>query len=396
MNNNKTHDPAIQAAVKDSAQEQCVGDCDRQPNDSQSFNAQNQEPTAQNDPDKVFRDQWNAMSWERVRQLLFEKWFPGGMDEETYGMYAFCDMALEEKVDLLSEMVAGRRSVDIHWPLVGEVFDEISGEPKEPLDFEAISKLIIHGYRLLSHDRREFVREQRLGMRIWSILESPLEDWQVRVIDEIGGGVVEESITGDWFDNCEITQWLGMKPLENVLFRLDFRKRSSKPVNTWDVVEDAFGVCCFDRDAPSITLFMDAIKDCALRTGTIEQVKMWRQLAFTHKMARMAYLMAEDQHGTRNSIVSNEWTEQLADYITFQWASKNCSVGLFEQFMSILPTRAPIGSLKTCPIEMFRFYLWLLRHGNDEPNATRNASWIREVYPQLPVITTKGNTNGRE
>jgi hypothetical protein len=133
-------------------------------------------------------------------------------------------------------------------------------------------------------------------------------------------------------------------------------------------------------------LSLDAIREQATRSGTSNRIADWRRLVLLHKEAGLVYRAAPDADGRHNPTPSNEWISRVAGYITFQWAARNDLLPHFESFTRVLPGWVPLGSLESCGIELFRFYLWLMRHG-EHPGAIQLASTIRSVYPEFPVIT---------
>ena len=60
------------------------------------------------------------------------------MEPEAYCLFAFGDMEVAQKLALLDDMVAGRRPVDVYWPLVGQVFRGIPDREKPELDVNSI------------------------------------------------------------------------------------------------------------------------------------------------------------------------------------------------------------------------------------------------------------------
>ena len=391
MKANETPDPLIQRALREFAQDQSL--------DYGSFNTMPTplpESLQAADPSEIdayaiFRKRWDGLSWEQVHALLFERQFPDLTTPEpsdTYALFSFGDLSCGEKVALLEEMVARRRSMEVYWPLVGQLFVELSDEGHPDLDLDSVLPLILAGFRLLPRELQNIIRKQHLTPRIWSLPNSREEDeWRRRAILEMSDGVLESSEAA----NAEITHWLGMEPLEPMQVRFDFRRQVPPVSSLPGHLSDQFGTCNPVASGPSMTLLLENIREAAARTGTMNQVAAWQQLVMVHKQAILVFLAALDRSRKRNPTPCGAWIGQVADYITYCWAQVHGLLTLFDDFISTLPWRLPLGSLRDCSIETFRFYLWLARHP-EHPDALRLAAPIREVFPQLPEIPLTANS----
>jgi hypothetical protein len=376
MRIDETPDHAIQEAVEDFRKR--LGSAPQKETSIACSENGSQRRAEAVDPEKAFREKWLSLSWEEIGGLLFERELDLGLEEEAYYMYAFGGLPFRKMVAKLAEMVTGQRSVDIHWPLVGQVLTSLFSKRARGADKEAIANLAIRALSTLSVERQSLIRKLYLKERCWQFLESPAEPWLLAVVNEISGGVIEGLVSDCWLENYGIMHWLGMNQMESVLLRLDYRKSPDR------ISRDILGESLVEDGAPSVTLFMDRLKDQAPRSATRKQIALWQEMVFINKVSALVYLLAEDESGRRNPAATREWTTLVADFITYRWALKNGCETLFDKFMRAQQRPNSPGGLRTCSVEVFRFYLWLLRGPREHPNVVKNATSIREAYPQFP------------
>lgn len=378
-------DPDIQAALASFTQEKDLDPVHPPRERPPAVAAPRTEGAGRDDAYASFREQWLSLGWEEIQPLLFAKRFPEGMDPEVYCMFAFGGMPLGQKIAWLRDMVAGSRTTEVYWPLVGQVFSEMPDGENPDLDLDSIANLIIDGFRLLPKELQSAIRQHELSTNIWRVLDSCVADWQIRVVREIGG----EAVAGPICAETELIQWLGLESPERIWLQLDLRKDVPVPPASAHVISDGLGMCNCDPGSPSITLSLEAIRDVARRAGTLDRVADWRKLVLIHKEASLLYMTASDAAGRRNAILSSEWVSKVAGYIAFRWASQNGQRPLYDLLARALPKWPPVEQISRCDTEVFRFYLWLSRH-IDNPDAIYIASQIRRTYPELPTIRAYG------
>jgi hypothetical protein len=137
MRIDETPDHAIQEAVEDFRKR--LGSAPQKETSIACSENGSQRRAEAVDPEKAFREKWLSLSWEEIGGLLFERELDLGLEEEAYYMYAFGGLPFRKMVAKLAEMVTGQRSVDIHWPLVGQVLTSLFSKRARGADKEAIA-----------------------------------------------------------------------------------------------------------------------------------------------------------------------------------------------------------------------------------------------------------------
>lgn len=333
---------------------------------------------------------------------------------DNFAEAAFGGLPGDERIHRLMGLAAGHLRADLHWPLIGEFFDSLRFPSKHDyIDFELVADAIIIAYtQRLNNEQRERVKAAltldfdfnsvAVGKRLtpWFVdrykpIGEYYSPWMLKVLGATVGEI-SHMVFVRWIHRTElINQMLGSYMLNSVTLTLDFRQDARQFwVASSDRLVDSLGACrCAGPDSHQIVLFMHAIAQAAEQLGQGAQVHELGALVFLHEFAHVIHLGEMDTEGLFNPDAPKpwnrkDWVELVAQLFTWSAIKNDAKLAaLFEKLTDTLPSEYQTWrTLRECPLEEFRTYLWLLRHNGAVKNGLNFQEWFCAEHPQLPPL----------